>query len=62
MVSNKPKYEKLHSDVYTIRENTEGERSVSRGKKWEKFTNIDGLAAINDYINWHHRDIDTQET
>lgn len=64
MVNDTKKYENLRSHTYTLSEDSGGERSVSKGDSWAKFSEIsgdeyehpEGLFPQGSDLSWHHRE------
>lgn len=66
IVTDEAKYDALQSCIYSPlpSENTDGERSVSKGSKWAKYSDIkskdyehpEGLDTVDEKRSWYHRD------
>lgn len=64
IVRDASKYDAMQSVVYTKNQNTEGERSVSKGSRWAKYSDIkgeeyihpEGLIVVKNKRSWYHEE------
>ncbi len=65
LITDNDKYVAMRNQVYTIVEKSGDDRSVCKGSKWKKFSEMkgkdyqheSGLNPVDEFINWHHKSI-----